>query len=151
VGPINEPSWVALGLTVTLLGLAASFVLARRRGAAAGLRLAGWSLLPLAAALTGLLRVIGVVVDAVVVWAGRLVFSPVVWAGVVLAGVAVLMILAAGVLRARQGPGKPAAPVRGKDTSKGGAKDPARDPASNAAGDEDMDDIEAILRRHGIS
>jgi hypothetical protein len=146
VGPINEPSWVALGLTVTLLGLAASFVLARRRGAAAGLRLAGWSLLPLAAALTGLLRVVGVVVDAVVVWAGRLVFSPVVWVGVVLAGVAVLLILAAGVLRARQGPAKPASrrpgtasstptPVRGNDT----------------AGDEDMDDIEAILRRHGIS
>jgi len=151
VGPINEPSWVALGLTVTLLGLAASFVLARRRGAAAGLRLAGWSLLPLAAALTGLLRVIGVVVDAVVVWAGRLVFSPVVWAGVVLAGVAVLMILAAGVLRARQGPGKPPAPVRGKDKSKVEAKSPAKDPAKDPAADEDMDDIEAILRRHGIS
>ena len=149
MGPINEPSWVALGLTVTLLGLAASFVLARRRGAAAGLRLAGWSLLPLAAALTGLLRVVGVIVDAVVVWAGRLVFSPVVWVGVVLAGVAVLLIVAAGVLRARQGPGKSAASRPGTTSAPApvGGKDESRD----AATDEDMDDIEAILRRHGIS
>ena len=35
-------------------------------------------------------------------WASHLVFSPVVWLGVVLAGISVVLIVASGRLRARQ-------------------------------------------------
>jgi hypothetical protein len=138
VGEIDNATWQALGLTLTVLGLVASFLLWRRRGAASGLRAAAWSLLPLAAGLTGTLRLLWDVADSVVTWATRLVFSPVVWLGIVLAAVSVVLFVLSGVLR-RRTPSRRAvsgAPERGR-------------PA--VSGDDDMADIEALLKKHGIA
>ena len=137
MGEIDNATWQALGLTLTVLGLAASFVLWRRRGAASGMRAAAWALLPLAAALTGTLRLGWEIVDAVGDWALRLVFSPVVWLGVVLATVSLVLFVVSGVLRRRTSP--PRAVDSGKD----------RQPA--ISGDDDMADIEALLKKHGIA
>ncbi|MBC6463659.1 hypothetical protein HKK72_38365, partial [Actinomadura sp. HBU206391] len=65
----------AVSLGVTLLGLAGSWRAYRRRGAASAIRGTAWSLVPMAAYLTGLTA-----------WATDLVFSPVKWAGIVLLG-----------------------------------------------------------------
>jgi hypothetical protein len=140
VGEIDNATWQALGLTLTVLGLVASFLLWRRRGAASGLRAAAWSLLPLAAGLTGTLRLLWEVADSVATWATRLVFSPVVWLGIVLTGVSVVLFVVSGVLR-RRTPSRRAvsgtpAPERGR-------------PA--VSGDDDMADIEALLKKHGIA
>lgn len=152
MGGLDYTTWQALGLTLTLLGLVLSALVWRRRGAAAGLRGVAWSLLPLAAALTGTLRLGWQVADAVVDWAVRLVFSPVVWLGIVLAGVSVVLFVVTGFLRGR------AATAGGKargqvtaDRSTASAPAGKRAGAGTAAEEGLEDDIEAILRRHGIS
>lgn len=139
----DDLTWQALGAALTLVGLTLSVLLWRRRGAATGLRAAAWSLLPLAAALTGTLRLVGEVAEAVTRWATRLVLSPTVWLGLVLAGVAAVLFTVSAVLRRRvpravgAGP-RPGPPDRGLPSGPG------------SAGTDDMADIEAILRRHGI-
>jgi hypothetical protein len=161
VGVIDASTWQALGITLTLLGLVISFLVWKRRGATAGLRGVAWSLLPAAAGLTGTLRLLWQIANSVGDWAVRLVFSPVVWLGIVLAGVSVVLFGVSAALRSRgvgsapkrarkaelppQRSSSKAEKVRGAQNA-GGAGD-----AGDAGDAEEMDDIEAILRRHGIS
>src|SRR5262245_56639253 len=74
----------------------------RRRGLAAGLRGAAFTLLPAAAFLTGTLTMFTEIGGAVTDWATHLVLSPTVWLGVILAGVSVVLFVVSGVLRSRQ-------------------------------------------------
>ena len=55
-GSLDSTTWAALALTLTVIGAVLSWVAWRRRGPAAGLRGLGWTLLPVAAWLTGTLR-----------------------------------------------------------------------------------------------
>src|SRR3954453_9604500 len=103
MGTVDAATWQALGLVLTLLGLVASVVIWARRGPASGLRGVAWILLPLAAGLTGVLRLGWEVTDAVVSWAARLVFRPVVWLGVAAAGVPGAGFVVSGLLRRRGG------------------------------------------------
>src|SRR4051794_41664353 len=82
VGDIDASTWQAIGITLTLVGLVISFLVWKRRGAAAGLRGGAWSLLPAAAGLTGTLRLLWQIADLVVSWAARLGVSPVGWLGI---------------------------------------------------------------------
>jgi hypothetical protein len=140
MGTVDAATWEALGLVLTLLGLVLSVVVWARRGPAAGLRGVGWSLIPLAAGLTGVLRLGWDITDAVVSWAGRLVFSPVVWLGVVVAGASAACFMVSGLLRRRGKPAKEALPS-GKRAALPAKQQP----------DNEFADIEDILRRHGIS
>ncbi len=88
---LDSATWQALGLVLTVAGLAVSAILWTRRGPASGLRGAAWSLLPLAAGLTGVLKLGWEITDSVVSWAARLVFSPVVWLGLVVAAVSMVL------------------------------------------------------------
>jgi hypothetical protein len=159
VGSIDAATWQALGITLTLLGLVVSFLLWKRRGAAAGLRGVAWSLLPAAAGLTGTLRLLWQIGDSVVNWAVRLVFSPVVWLGIVLAGVSAVLFGVSAAMRSRasgaaEGTRKPAPELpadRSSRKAKGPSGAPAKGKAQPATQDDDLDDIEAILRKHGIS
>ena len=144
MGEIDNATWQALGLTLTVLGLAASVLLWRRRGAVSGLRAVAWSLLPLAAGLTGTLRLLWEIADSVVTWATRLVFSPVVWLGIVLAGVSAALFVVSGILRRRTPSSTPSRPAVSGSPARGQGK-----PA--VSGDDDMADIEALLKKHGIS
>jgi hypothetical protein len=156
VGEFDSATWSAVGVALTAVGLVLSVAAWRRRGAASGLRGVAWSLLPLAAALTGMLRVVWEVADSVSSWAVRLVFSPTVWAGLVVAGVSATLFVVSGFLRRRE-PQRPSRKERKAAAAAGSppavtAKGPA--PASTGstpAEDDDMADIEAILRKHGIS
>ena len=91
-------TWQALGLLLTLAGLLVSAFVWSRRGAASGLRAVAWSLLPLAAGLTGTLQLVAVVAGAVTRWATRLAFSPLVWLGLLVAAVAAALFVVSGVL-----------------------------------------------------
>jgi len=165
---IDAATWQAVGLTLTVIGLLLSILLWRSRGAAPGLRAVAWSLLPAAAGLTGTLRLLWRIGTNILDWAVHLVFSPVVWSGVVLAGISLLLFVVTSAMRSRgagaaprrQDPSLPADRSRpaarpaasstdAKDRPKDRPKDRAK--ARPAVQDDDMDDIEAILRRHGIS
>ena len=145
MGGFDDATWQALGLVLTLLGSGLSVLAWRRRGAASGLRGFAWSLLPLAAALTGTLQLLWRIADEVVSWALRLVFSPVVWLGIVLAGLSAVLFGAAAVLGSRRG-GTPRPEQVGSRSRRRGPG-----PGAAAIGDDDLGDIEAILRKHGIS
>jgi hypothetical protein len=151
VDGIDSSTWQALGVTLSVVGLLLSVLVWRRRGPASGLRAVAWSLLPAAAGLTGTLRLAWNLSDEVASWAIRLVFSPVVWAGIVLACVSVVLFGASAAMRNRGVGGRKKHGGKEKslpaERSTPGARPPA---AKGAAEDDDMDDIEAILRKHGI-
>lgn len=157
---IDSTTWAALALVLTLIGLGLSWVSWRRRGPAAGLRGLAWTLVPVAAWLTGTLKLAVALVEDVLNWATKLVFSPVVWTGVVVAGVAVLLWFVSGLMLAR-GIGVRAGTKRVPKTSAASATPAAGEVAPAKRGRaprrtqhkddlEDMDDIEAILKKHGI-
>jgi hypothetical protein len=148
VGGIDATTWQALGLVLTLLGLGLSALVWRRRGTAPGLRAAAWSLLPAAAGFTGTLRLVWQIGNDVGDWAVRLIFSPVVWLGISLAVVAVVLFVVSGAMRSRGVGVRSSAPGRRSGAAVGDRA--SAPPARGPAGDDGMDDIEAILRKHGI-
>ncbi|MFJ2032613.1 cellulose synthase [Streptosporangium sp. NPDC087985] len=163
----EQIAWLPLCAGVTGVGLVLSFLLMRRRGAVAGLRGVAWSLLPLAAYLTGALPTLWRIGTAIAGFFAGVVFDPMVWAGVAVTGLSLLLFLVTGVLRRRRtaGPVAPEAPaVRapaapGRPVAPGGTAtqplpQPKAAPAAKAAAkpgaDEDFSDIEDILKRRGI-
>jgi hypothetical protein len=148
---LDSTTWAALALVLTILGAGYSWVAWRRHGLAAGIRGLAWTLIPIAAWLTGTLKLAANILNDVLDWAARLVFSPIVWLGVIVAGVAALLWLVSGVMRARgigvRGEGRDSSAGRTKAVP---AAKPGKKPARKDEDLEDMDDIEAILKQHGI-
>jgi len=149
VDAIDSSTWQALGVTLSVVGLLLSVLVWRRRGPASGLRAVAWSLLPAAAGLTGTLRLAWSLGDEVASWAVRLVFNPVVWAGIVLAGVSVVLFGVSAAMRNRGVGGRKKNGTKDKSLPAERSTPGARPPATKGD-DDDMDDIEAILRKHGI-
>ncbi|MET8869520.1 cellulose synthase [Nonomuraea sp. NPDC004580] len=165
----NAIAWLPLCAGVTIAGLVLAFLAFRRRGAAAGMRVTAWALLPLAAYLTGALQSLWTIGTTVVGFVTGLVLNPAVWAGVALAGLSVVLFVASGVMRGRKlssGRKKPAAetPQAGApEAGRQAARKPAQKPAGAAKpqpavsqkpaskGDDDFSDIEELLKRRGIS
>jgi hypothetical protein len=155
----SQIAWLPLTGGLTLLGVIASWFAWKRRGVAAGLRGVAWSLLPLAAYLIGAIELLWRFGSAIGSFATSFVFSPKVWSGVAVIGVAIVLYVVSGGLRGRNKKKAGAAPEAGAVTSNGTrasgtAAAPARLPAAKRktpAGDDDMADVEAILRRRGIN
>ncbi|MFD0903746.1 hypothetical protein [Actinomadura sediminis] len=146
---MSDAAIFAISLGVTLLGLVISWGVARRRGAATGVRGAALSLVPVGAALTG---VTGFLAD--------LVFDPEKWAGVVVLGLAVVLYMASGAMLARRsGGGRKGGEGKsgGKSGGEGGGRRAAagKAPKGEVGGaqgaDPEMAEIEEILRNRGIS
>lgn len=152
---VDNVTWLAMALMLTALGGIGTVWAFRSRGLASAVRWLAWTLLPMAAYATGTLKLAGEVADDVGRWAGRLVFNPLMWSGVILAGVAVVLFGVSGVLSRRGiGTGGRKAPVEGRAAGETGEVKAAKAPGKKTAAignDKDMDDIEAILRKHGIS
>ncbi|MDL4777035.1 MULTISPECIES: hypothetical protein [Thermomonosporaceae] len=133
----------AISLGVTLVGLVASYGAYRARGAGAGLRGAAWSLVPVAAAMTGVTEFF---VD--------LAFSPVKWAGVAVTGLAVLLYLTSGAMLSRRkaavAEGGAAKAPKAARRSGGGSRGEVERAAPKPAGDPELAEIEKILRDRGI-
>jgi hypothetical protein len=169
----DKIAWLPLCGGLTGLGLVLSYLALRRRGLGAGLRGAAWSLLPLAAYLTGAIEMFWKMGAAIGDFAKGFVFSVQVWSGIAVAGLAVVLFVASRPLRRRGKRGQDkgqddravgaragaTAPGRELTTRTGpaAATAPARTPAKarkggNAADDDDgLGDVEDILRRHGIT
>ena len=151
---MDEATWAALAATLTLLGVVWTVLAYRRRGAAAGMRALGFTMLPVAAWLTGTLEMFTEISGSLTDWATGLVFNPITWAGIGLGGFGVVLIVISGYLRDRQlargqGAGAPEKPrKRGKPQLPEAAS--TRDPDAGSIVDDDIADIEAILKRRGI-
>jgi hypothetical protein len=147
----DSAAWGALAFALSILLGVVTFFRWRSQGLVVALRWAGWTILPVAAWLTGVLELVFEVGQSVGDWAVDLVFKPSVWLGIVLAGVAGVLFGASALLRNRglgRGGGETAP---GSVEASKPAKLPRRGRADAAIGDDDLGDIEAILRRHGIS
>ena len=169
--------WLPLCAGLTGLGLVLSYLAMRRRGIGSGLRWAAWSLLPLAAYLTGSTEMFWKMGVAIGDFAKGFVFSPRVWSGIAVAGLAVVLFMVSGPMRRRkvqQGqdqraaePGSgtartlPATMGGGQLATRPAATVPAPSPAKAPAkgrkarkaddDDDDLGDVADILRRHGIT
>ncbi len=147
---MSEATWAALTATLTLLGILWTVYAFRNRGVASGLRGAGFTLLPAAAYMTGTLEMVTEIGQSVADWATHLVFSPVVWAGVALGGMSLLLFMVSTGLRERGRGGKPQADGRAP-TEKRRLNKSSQADQQPAVMDDDLADIEAILRKRGIS
>lgn len=166
---------------LTGLGLVLSYLAMRRRGLRAGLRGAAWSLLPLAAYLTGAVKMFWKIGVAIGNFASGFVLSTRVWSGIAVAGLAGVLFLVSGGLRRRRrlakretggiADGATPAALPGSAKLPGSANRamvpatqpaPAKAPAAKAPArrksaatglgdDDDMHDVEEILRRRGIN
>jgi hypothetical protein len=167
----NSIAWLPLCAGLTGLGLIASWFAMRRRGVASGLRGAAWSLLPLAAYLTGSIQMFYKIGTAIANFATAFVLSPKVWSGVVVAGVAAALFVVSGSARRRRKralragrdggtpPGRGLEPAAAGDGTGGSGRraveakpsKTAKTAKGPAEPDDDMREIEEILRRRGIS
>jgi hypothetical protein len=155
----DQIQWLPLTAGLAILGLIVSFFVWRRRGAAAGLRGVAWSLLPVAAYLIGAIELLWRFGSAIASFASSFVFSPRVWAGIIVLIVSVLLFVVSGRLRARArrrsgGQAAPKAAGAGTGATAAAGKPgkavtaPKRQPA--VVDDDVLGDAAEVLRRHGI-
>jgi hypothetical protein len=186
-------AWLPLCAGLTVLGLVLSYLAGRRRGYLTMMRGAAWSLLPIAAYLTGSVEMFWKIGVAIGHYADGFFFSPEKWAGIAVAGAAAVLFTSthgksrrraarlarraaraerkkaagsddeAGVAGAAGAAGAlgQAGPTgtRALDTltrtqpAKTQAQPAAKSgkaPAKSAAADDDMKDIDEILRKRGL-
>lgn len=146
---MDQATWAALTAALTVLGAIWTWTAYRRHGLGSGLRALGVTLLPMAAWLTGTLRLATKIGTAVADWATSLVFNPLTWGGIGLAGVSVVLWVVGGILRDREiSRGKSA----GEVTSTRSKRLPPTDRSTGGSPvDDDMADIEALLKKRGIT
>ena len=125
--------WLPWTAALSVVGLVAAWRAWRRHDRAAVVRRVGYALLPWAALLLGLYGLVWRVGSAVTLWAGRFVFDPTAWLGIATAVVSTGLIL---VGRRLAGPRRSTPP-------------PAVGKGSSST--DELDDVEAILRKHGIT
>jgi hypothetical protein len=152
---VDGTTWAALTAALTAAGAVWTWIAFRRRGAANGLRAMGFTLLPAAAWLTGTLEMVVEIAGSVSDWATSLVFDVLTWTGVGLAGLAAVLFVVSGFIRDRQlGRGRAA----GRTSTTARTPSPGLPEASSTRSrtgggspiDDDLADIEALLRKRGI-
>jgi hypothetical protein len=164
-------TWLSVGgaicVAISAAGLIASWLVWRKKGATSGMRGVAWSLIPLVAYLTNSVLLIGRIASAIARFAGAFVFSPKSWAGVIVLAVVVLLFVVSGglpLLKWRKGRERRKAAGRGgradEAVGQGGRTGSGSQPAVTARRkaaephaadpDDDMSEVEAILRQRGI-
>ena len=88
--------WLPICAGLTAVGLVLSYYYGRRHGYLSMLRGAAWSLLPIAAYLTGSVEMFWKIGEAIGHFASGFVFSPVKWAGVGVTGLSALLFFSTG-------------------------------------------------------
>jgi hypothetical protein len=146
---VDDASWGALTLTLTLLAGLYTWFAFRRRGFVAGLRGVGLTLIPVTLLLTDTLEMVGDIGGAIGDWVVDFAFSPAAWLGIVLGGVSVVCFVVAGFLANRSVGAAPAEQApRSKELrrSRGAKADPVLTDV-----DPELAEIEALLRKRGIT
>ena len=179
-------AWLPLAAGLTILGLVLSYLTYQRRGLRPAMMGVAFSLLPIAAYLTGAIEMLWKVGAAIGQFGTGFVFSPAKWAGIGITGLAVALFLAAGGRQRRraardarraaragrtdEAEGRPAAPQiaprsRSADQATRALSTDVRTPVpaerrtpnapakasrKSSPVDDDMKDIEEILRKRGL-
>jgi hypothetical protein len=178
----SDIAWLPLAAGLTILGLVLSYLTYRRRGLRPAMMGTAWSLLPIAAYLTGAIEMLWKIGAAIGKFGTGFVFSPSKWAGIGITGLAIALFLAAGGRERRRAAREARRSARAERADepdaasarpeKAGLAAPDRTralahrepdktpvPAERAgraprraapADDDDMADIEAILRKRGL-
>lgn len=140
---MDDVTWAALTVALTVLGAIYTWWAYRNRGSASALRGLAVTVLPAAAWLTGTLKLLTRITTAITDFATHLVFSPAVWTGVALTGLSAMLFVLSGILRNRAVGGSAAKSLPRTSTPKPVLKDADLDP--------EIAEITAILKRRGIS
>lgn len=122
--------WLALCATLTALGLVVTVLVGRRRSVRAMLHGAAWSLIPIAAYLTGATQMFWRIGEAIGSFATSFAFSTLRWAGIGVAALIVVLFLAGGGRQRR----KAARAGRAARAARRAEKEPAQVVPSGAAG-----------------
>jgi hypothetical protein len=145
-------AWWPWAGALTVLLLVLTVVTWRKRGAGPGLKLLGVSFMPMAAILLGLQRTLELVITTVWDFIRQFVGITTAWIGLGMAAFGVLLYLLGGAINARQlsraRAGDPGAVQSGDRPAVGAA---GTGKTKKQDGDEDLSDVEEILRRRGIS
>ncbi len=151
--PAADAVLLPLCIGLSLLGIIVVAFAWRRGNRGRVVQGVGLALAPTALYFTGLLSLLWNGVVATVGWASRILFTPTVWFGITLLGVCVVLWVVGGLLVKRSANRAPAVEGRNKAPSK--QQLPAArkgQPAKQAAPvDDDMAEIEAILKSRGIN
>jgi hypothetical protein len=134
-------AWLPLTAGLTVLGLVLSYLAYKRGGFRAGLRGVSWSLLPIAAYMTGAIEMLWKVGVAIGDFGTAFVFSPERWVGVGVTGLALALFLASGGRLRRR-----AARDARRAARDGGRKD-AADSGPRRAGLDAPDEVGTALTR----
>jgi hypothetical protein len=121
--------WLSLCASFTVLGLVLTVLYGRRRSIRAMLHGAAWSLIPIAAYMTGSTLMLWRIGEAIGKFASSFVFDPLRWAGIGVTALIVVLFLAAGGRGRRKG----ARAARAERRAAREARDQGRVPAGGAA------------------
>lgn len=146
---MDDLAWGALALALTLVSGCVTWIRSQRYGAASAVRWAGITLLPLAAYFTHTLRLLGRIGTAISDWAIGFVWNPFVWLGLIMAVLGFVLI---GVSTRLPGARAAQAAKAGKaERAVRSGKAPKQVPGADLGLGDDLDDIQSILKKHGIS
>jgi hypothetical protein len=157
--PAADTVLFPLCVALSLIGLIITGFAWRRGNRGRVVQGVGLALAPVALFLTGLLRLVWNAVVAVGTWAGNIVFSPAVWAGLLLLGLCVVLWVVGGFVARRTSSRRKSANKADKGSAPTGkTAAPAALPAKGGKGaartqapvDDDMAEIEALLKSRGI-
>jgi hypothetical protein len=148
--------WSAICIVLGAAGLVSSYFIWRKKGALRGIRAIAWSLIPLAAYLTGASTLLSRIGSAIARFSGAFVFSPKTWLGVIFLGLAVLLFLTSGGLPLLKRGRRRAKVKDDQAAAEAGAQGrtaiqaPTKAGRGKANADSELEEIEAILQRRGI-
>jgi len=126
--------WLPWTAALSVVALVAAWRAWRRHDRPAVARRVGYALLPWAALLLGLYGLVWRVGSTVGFWASRFVFDPTAWLGMITAVLSTGLIVVGRRLARRRDPA-PARAIR----------------KGSSSTDDELGDVEAILRKHGIT